>query len=657
MIRVFSRGIRRIPHLEAFLGAPVRSGIRHKPQEIDAVAGWGLRRSARRARRFAERHGLPCYALEDGFLRSVYPGPKDPPLALVMDDLGIYYDASRPSRLEKLISEPLTPEETARAHALIRSWRRDRVSKYNHLRELEEALPAPYVLVVDQTLGDASISHGEADAHSFQRMLHAALADHPDCTVVIKVHPDVSAKRRRGHFDIDRISRMARVAVLGEHAHPAGLIEQARAVYTVTSQVGFEGLIHDKPVHTFGVPFYAGWGLTHDAAPTPKRRGRASLEQLLLAALVKYARYVHPETGERCEVEDVVEHLALQRRMRERFPRQLYAVGFSPYKRPLVRQFCQGSDVKFIRRAAQAPADGTLVLWGSRDADAAAAVRDVVHLEDGFLRSVGLGADLVRPISWAMDRRGIYYDPSRPSDLEHMLETREFTTDELARARQLRQRIVAENLTKYNVGDRNEKWKHAEGNRPIILVPGQVEDDAAVRFGCPNVRSNAELLKSIRKERPDAHIIYKPHPDVVAGLRRGGTDEHETGKWCDELVTDVSMGELLNAVDEVHTLTSLAGFEMLLRGKPVTCHGQPFYSGWGLTADHTSISRRTRAVTVDELVAGALLLYPTYISRTTQHFTTPERAITELLAWREFHSVSPPLWRKLVRVALRWQLP
>ena len=124
-------------------------------------------------------------------------------------------------------------------------------------------------------------------------------------------------------------------------------------------------------------------------------------------------------------------------------------------------------------------------------------------------------------------------------------------------------------------------------------------------------------------------------------------------RWCDEMVTDVAMGSLLSAVDEVHVLTSLAGFEALLRGKAVTCYGQPFYAGWGLTEDRAAIARRTRRLSIDELVAAALILYPTYVSRTTRKFTTPERALDELLDWRSEEMESLSLWRPLLRLALR----
>jgi capsular polysaccharide export protein len=95
------------------------------------------------------------------------------------------------------------------------------------------------------------------------------------------------------------------------------------------------------------------------------------------------------------------------------------------------------------------------------------------------------------------------------------------------------------------------------------------------------------------------------------------------------------MAQLLGQVDEVHTLTSLTGFEALLRGIPVCCYGQPFYSGWGLTKDKVPVPRRTRQLTLAELVAGALIRYPTYVSGVSGRFTTPERAIEEIGTMRQ----------------------
>jgi len=274
----------------------------------------------------------------------------------------------------------------------------------------------------------------------------------------------------------------------------------------------------------------------------------------------------------------------------------------------------------------------------------------VIRLEDGFLRSVGLGADLVRPLSWVMDGRGIYYDATRPSDLEHLLQTHRFDATLVQRAAGLRQHIVEQGLTKYNVN--GPRWQRPPQTTRVILVPGQVETDASIAFGAPDIRRNIDLLRAVRLAEPDAYVVYKPHPDVVAGLRRRGVGEEASARWCDETVTECAMADLLEAVDEVHGLTSLAGFEALLRGKTVVVYGQPFYAGWGLTQDRVPLARRTRKLALDELVAGVLILYPAYVSRTTDRYTTPERALDELLAWRHASPPSLPFWRVLLRLGL-----
>jgi capsular polysaccharide export protein len=314
-------------------------------------------------------------------------------------------------------------------------------------------------------------------------------------------------------------------------------------------------------------------------------------------------------------------------------PEVLYAYDFSVWKKPIVRQFFPQSQVRFVRRISRVPSGSTLVVWGRKETygklpDGV----QLVRLEDGFLRSVGLGADLVQPVSWVIDTRGIYYDATQLSDLEVLLQSAEFPVDLLARAANFRERIVSTGLTKYNVGSHG--WQRPSAVERVILVPGQVESDASLRFGAPNICTNLGLLRAVREANPNAYLLYKPHPDVVAGLRRQGQGEDESKRWCDEIIVDVAMGDLLKHVDEVHTMTSLTGFEALMRDKKVTCYGQPFYAGWGLTRDVVPIARRSRLLSQEMLVAGALILYPTYLSRVTGKLTTAELALNELLAWR-----------------------
>jgi len=622
--------------------------------DTDLVLAWGERPSATKAAEFAAKRGLSLLHVEDGLIRSVGLGVSDAPLSLMVDDLGLYLDASRPTRLEALISSKSDELELERARALRSQWQTARISKYNYQRDAVAA-NRPFVLVVDQTFGDASISAGMADSSSFVRMLEAAIDENPSTDIVLKVHPEVIQGRKRGHFDLKALRSLRNVRVLDDNVHPASLVAQAESLYVVSSQLGFEGLLWQKRVRTFGMPFYASWGLTEDDLPPLPRRCSVSLDDLVHGALIAYPRYLHPETLSPCGPEELIDWLALQRRFRARFPEQISAFRFSKWKQPFVRDFFAGSEVSFVNRPSRLSDAAPTVLWGRKHDNLAASklhhqAANTIRLEDGFIRSVGLGADLIRPISWVQDSIGIYYDASGPSTLEELLLSHPFDDELLSRASRLRQRILDAGLTKYNLADQTD-WSRPVTSQRVILVPGQVESDASIQYGALQIRQNIELLSAVRSACPDAFIIYKPHPDVVAKLRDEGKDEWRASEICDLVVKNVPMQRLLLGVDEVHTLTSLTGFEALLRGLQVVTYGQPFYAGWGLTRDmalsEATRDRRSRKLSLDHLVAATLVLYPTYVSRSTRKFTTPERALDELIAWRAEPPVLP-LLRRLV---------
>ena len=334
-------------------------------------------------------------------------------------------------------------------------------------------------------------------------------------------------------------------------------------------------------------------------------------------------------------------------------PGPLYALGFSRWKHAAVRAVLSGYPLHFVNHAAQLPHGATVAVWGLPPETLAA--RDdlnVLRLEDGFLRSVGLGAELTTPLSWVVDRRGLYYDATTPSDLEVLLQQSAFNPAEIARAAQFRASVVAAGVTKYNLG--GVLWQRPAGVRRVILLVGQVESDASLRYGAPQVKTNLALAEAVRAEAPDDFLLYKPHPDVVSRLRASGVAEDRVSTVVDATVLDADLHALLAAVDEVHVMTSLAGFEALLRGVPVVCHGLPFYAGWGLTTDRCATARRSRRLTLDELVAGALLRYPCYFSRDNQRLIAPEQALEALVAWRaEQARRGPAWWRPLWRAVLR----
>ncbi|WP_110710279.1 capsular polysaccharide biosynthesis protein [Salinicola sp. CR57] len=630
--------------------------IRLKPgsrQPVDAILGWGLKPTSKQARRLATRRGLPYIAIEDGFLRSLGLGVNySQPHSLVVDYSGIYYDATRPSDLETLLAEAtFGSDELARADQAMQRLRRLRLSKYNHAPDRPLA-PAdrPRVLVIDQTRDDASITHGMADASSFQRMLESAISDHPDAEILIKTHPDVIAGRKQGY--LTKASSHPRCRLIGDDINPWSLIDAVDAVYVVTSQLGFEALMAEKPVHCFGMPFYAGWGLTRDALQCERRQRPRTLLELFAAAYLRYCRYANPYTGKTSTLEATIDLIADQKRQRDRLAGRWVAVGFSSWKRAFITDFLgPASSVRFIQSDLPQPHEledrDSLVVWGQKATDELKARcrqhgLDLWRMEDGFVRSVGLGVDLIRPLSLAFDSRGLYYDAHHESDLERLLVETDFEPELLARADRLRRRLIELKLSKYNVQGKKRPSLPTEavGARPVVLVPGQVESDASIAHGSPEIKTNQALLEAVRQNRPDAFVIYKPHPDVVSGARVGLLDKTARALYDLELV-DCDIIDLIELADEIHTMCSLTGFEGLMRGVEVHTYGLPFYAGWGLTHDRLSSPRRQRRLTLDALIAGALLLYPTYVDPDTGEFCNADTAVELMQQQRDQRSGLP----------------
>ena len=631
-----------------------------------AAVAWGRKPSAKRAQLWASLTGQAVVHMEDGFLRSYAPGPAFPALSWVVDEEGVHYDCTRPSQLETLLNSTQDVSVPQQGVAL-QFMLQHRLSKYNHAPALllEETCSSEAVLVVDQTYGDLSVTYGAANACTFQHMLQAALAENPDATIYLKTHPQTSSGHKRGY--LTHVPPHPRVVLLTQATNPMQLLAQMRRVYVVSSTMGFEALLMGKPVVCFGVPWYAGWGATDDrCTPSPaasRRTRKRCVSELFAAAYLHYSRYLNPITHQRGGVMDVMPWLVLQQQTAvqwhgPRLDQRWVFVGMQRWKRAHMRQFF-GLHPELLAFDAPLLAGDQALHWGVDAPD------NAWRVEDGFVRSVGLGSDLIPPMSLVLDKQGMYFDPTRPSDLEHLLQHQAFTPQELHEAQAVREFIVAHGITKYNLEPLTAvSWPSMD--QRVLLVVGQVEDDASVRLGCTSLKTNLGLLQAVRLAHPDAFIVYKPHPDVATGNRKGRVALKQALRWADHVESHASVVTCIAACDELHTLTSLSGFDALLRGKPVTTYGLPFYAGWGLTTDKalfpaSCLARRTRQLSLDELVAGALLRYPIYWDHALKGVTTCMAVLLRIQAQRDalqaqgrLHLLKHGFWRRILRKLKNW---
>jgi capsular polysaccharide export protein len=271
----------------------------------------------------------------------------------------------------------------------------------------------------------------------------------------------------------------------------------------------------------------------------------------------------------------------------------------------------------------------------------------LVRVEDGFLRSVKLGAMHVEPLSLCFDRSGyLYFDASGPSDLEQILETYDFDADPdlVRRAEAGIEALIQSRLSKYNISkDADVEAIYGPKIGKRILVLGQVDGDKSILKGCDTPIDNNRFVRLVAAENPDAQIIYKPHPELLKGIRKypPQTNPDDVRDVALVLDGDIALADAFHTVDQVYTMTSLAGFEALLRGLSVSCYGMPFYAGWGVTEDRQICSRRTARRSVVEIFAAAYILYAQYRNPETHAKISFEEALALLAEMKQRAAIDP----------------
>jgi capsular polysaccharide export protein len=629
--------------------------VQRLPQDSDAsrfsgIAAWSQSRNRARARRRAIALGVPCLLLGQGLLRA----PR------------MWGDAAQMlSATAHVMTGPNSPADRLNCERLLltRGW---------ESRELAERATVARHAIVSRHLGgrwwnsgrDAQLPRhdgfgliiaGEEDgfgtndprsAAVLGAMLAAALAEHSPRQIVI-----LSAGFAGGLGSAPAILQDAAArscTVLTQPIDPWEAIPRAECVYAAGGEIAFLALLAGVKIRCFADSFYSGWGITSDAEAVRQKPFHRSVDEVFAGACLIATRYLDPYRMKAASFEDTLELLGEWRKIEAVNRRIAACLGMSFWKRRQVADFLRssGGTPGFSRttRAALAKArshpQGVIAVWASRMPTGLVEVTEtqgvpLIRVEDGFVRSVGLGSDFMPGASLVLDSRGMHFDPSVRSDLERLLAETQFDAALIERAKALIAQLVARGITKYNLGNSAPKIEWPPG-RPRILVPGQVEDDLSVRLGGEGISGNLDLLARVRAANPNAFILYKPHPDVEAGHRKGKIPDESARNFADGVIRDVSTAALLAEIDELHTLTSLAGFEALLRGRRVVVYGRPFYAGWGLTAD-LGKAERGRRLTIEELVAGALILYPRYLDPVTRLPCQPELVIERL--------ADPELWR------------
>ena len=284
--------------------------------------GWGRKKSGLWATKMARLTNKEYLLLEDGFIRSFGLGVEgSPSFSIVKDDIGIYYDATASSRLEEIL-ESYNFEDSRELMRVAKEARAKiieyRISKYNNFKDIDLSYldnGKEKILIVAQTYGDSSLEYGRGNSFTTKEMMDDAIRNNPKAEVYIKIHPDVLLGKKDSDIEIETLPISCQV--LTDNANPIELMAYFDKIYTKTSGMGFEALLLDKEVYCYGIPFYAGWGITHDKLECNRRSKKLTIDEVFAGSYILYTSYYNPYLDKKSDILEVIKFINKNRKIKK----------------------------------------------------------------------------------------------------------------------------------------------------------------------------------------------------------------------------------------------------------------------------------------------------------------------------------------------------
>lgn len=620
--------------------------------------------------KFITNNKISTKYLDFGFLSSEFFGDESiPQIAFAYDCQAPYYSAQKKSDLEYLLSTINFSSESElinRASNFIQQLLQITSNKKIEVNAVYGEKNKKRILVLGQAEDDVYVVHGSDRKFTNNELVTMAYLENPGAQIIYKPHQDVLLQRRPTLSNPKDVAHICQI--LDQDISIVQALEGVDHVYTITSPEGLEALIRGVKVTTLGSSFYSGWGLTDDRQQNERRGRELTLEQFVAVVYFKYFTYFDPIYKKQFSAEEAVERFKqslqlqqltlLDRTKREQVllpaiveKTPIFLIGFSYWKTFIADYFPNNKVIMIDKEISSkelqqtwlkqilATPNSQILVWGVTVYSFVLKFAEkhkipLFYVEDGFIRSVALGSTKAPPFSLSIDSKTSYFDATKESDLEVLLNNFDFEQEPelIDRAKNLINKLVTTGISKYNQSKSVEISRiYGEKTAKRILVVGQVEDDASILYGSKHKFTNNDLVQIAYMENPDAQIIYKPHPDVLNKKRPSLSDPNKVQHLCQIIRDDVPLAQSFETIDHVYTITSQAGFEALIRGIPVTTMGCPFYSGWGLTDERQPNERRKRKLTIEQLVAIVYFKYLKYFDPIFKKETTPEEAIDTLL--------------------------
>lgn len=383
------------------------------------------------------------------------------------------------------------------------------------------------IVIIDQSRkSKAELKKVFAAESTFRQMVLDAKEQHPGAAFFLLQPPSVLSGRKKGY--LKKFALDNGVQVISEQVSSFSILAQADEVYTVSAKIGIDAVLLGKTVHCYGLPYYAGWGLTRDKIACARRNIKIKREELFAALCLFFTRYLHPITTEPSHFQAIVRLILLQRPQLFENKRFIACINFDDKQKAFFSKMYKHADLHFMKEEL-----GIEAASNNRGM-----VYTAIEPTDQLKKACGnIPLVYVRP--GAFDRLynqkklvSLSFEGGPYPPLEKILQIKTMTESDLLRARLLRQFLLELSSFREHFDYENVK----EGQDVIVIIgnadlaPKKMPESATVQDGTEGnldkkgrpyhsfalpLSDDGKLIEYIRQKRPDAYIVYcQQHRDT-----------------------------------------------------------------------------------------------------------------------------------------------
>lgn len=365
-----------------------------------------------------------------------------------------------------------------------------------------------------------------AAEETFLQMVRDAKEQHPGAAFFLLQPPSVLSGKKKGY--LKKFAQENGIQIISEQVSSFSILAQADEVYTVSAKIGIDAVLLGKTVHCYGMPYYAGWGLTKDKVICVRRNIKVKREELFAALCLFFTRYLHPITKEPSHFQAIVRLILLQRPPLFENKRFIACIHFDEKQKAFFSKMYKHADIHFMKeqQGIEAASNNRGMIYTAIEPT------DQLKKDCGNIPLV-----YVRPGSFdrlynqqklvSLSFEGGPYPP-----LEKILQIKSMTEHDLLRARLLRQFLLE--LSSFREHFDYEDVKEGQDVIVIIgnadLAPKKMPESVSLQHGISGnldkkgrpyhsfalpLSDDGKLIEYIRRQRPDAYIIYcQQHRDT-----------------------------------------------------------------------------------------------------------------------------------------------